>query len=105
MSDAEITFEEYLYFMQKNYGFEGYVLLQSEIRHLEKEFKRMSSYEKKVMQFNIYSGMHYSCGVRFLTFRCTKNGILVGYTCGKPEEIAALRDAVGKAGEPYYCKF
>ncbi len=100
----EITFEEYLAYEEKACGPEGRALSPSELKYLESQFDAMDSYARRVAKFNMRSGSRFSADVRFLKFRVTKKGILVGLTLGKPHESSMLRFAVAMAGEPYYCK-
>ena len=68
------------------------------------EFEHEETYPEQVQHFNAASGTHYAPGVRFLKFRRTSRGVLVGWTAGRPEEVRQLRADVERAGEPYYCK-
>ena len=61
-------------------------------------------YAEEVANFNLACGANYMADIHFLTFKKTSKGILVGYTCGKKQEIDELRVNVEKANG-YYCKF
>ena len=64
------------------------------------------TYAEWLNDFNEACGEKYIESVHFPTFRRTKKGILVGYTCGKQYEINELRRDVAKASSKgYYCKF
>ena len=66
------------------------------------------TYEQMVDDFNkaVTNGTHYMAETHFLTFRRTKKGIKVGYTCGKPQEISELwRNVKNAADKGYYCTF
>ena len=64
-----------------------------------------TDYEDKVEDFNKAANASYICRVKFLKIRKTSKGLKVGFTCGKPHEIAQLRMDVKAAGRPYYCNF
>ena len=72
------------------------------------EYKRFvpltESYVKAIDDFNEKSGAAHMAWQKFITFRKTSRGICVGFTAGKPNEIAELNRNVKKAGSPYYCK-
>lgn len=102
MEKPEIIFEEYLAYEEKVCGPEGRRFLPSELKYLESQFDAMDSYARRVAKFNMRSGSRFSADVHFLKFRVTRRGILVGFTLGKPYEIAMLRHAVERAGAPYY---
>jgi len=67
--------------------------------------KNRKEYEKRLKAFNKACGASYISQVNFVILRKTTKGIKIGFSLGKPYEIAKLRADVEKAGKPYYCNF
>ena len=56
-------------------------------------------YRELVARFNAAAGSAYNADVHFLAFTHTSRGWLVGYTCGRPNEIRELRNNIAHAEE------
>lgn len=104
---AEIGFDEYLNDYCRRYGYENSQPAADEVEHVRREYRALTNYAKRVARLNYWADASYRADIHFVTFRITKRGIKVGYTCGKPEEVRALRLAVATANanlgnEEYY---